>query len=161
MSLAQWVSLSNGHSKNVALTYCTPLLGEQSVGQFLFCFCFAFLANCWTFAGKSYCLNHFADTSFAGSAMRTTEGVWLSCTPTDDYLLVSLDFEGSLTANCCISASYSTRFDPYTQGFTQLSAPLKKMRSWFYLIPRYRTLWVISPTYEISPTKSQAGLIPK
>ncbi|KAF8685043.1 hypothetical protein RHS04_00827 [Rhizoctonia solani] len=44
--------------------------------------------------GKSYCLNHFADTSFAGSAMRTTEGVWLSCTPTEDYLLVSLDFEG-------------------------------------------------------------------
>jgi len=44
--------------------------------------------------GKSYCLNHFADTSFAGSAMRTTEGVWLSCTPTDDFLLVSLDFEG-------------------------------------------------------------------
>ncbi|KAF8607194.1 hypothetical protein BDV93DRAFT_552935 [Ceratobasidium sp. AG-I] len=44
--------------------------------------------------GKSYCLNHFADTSFAGSAMRTTEGVWLSCTPTDNYLLVSLDFEG-------------------------------------------------------------------
>ncbi|KDN33971.1 hypothetical protein RSAG8_12942, partial [Rhizoctonia solani AG-8 WAC10335] len=44
--------------------------------------------------GKSYCLNHFSDTSFAGSAMRTTEGVWLSCTPTDDYLLVSLDFEG-------------------------------------------------------------------
>ncbi|CAE6534558.1 unnamed protein product, partial [Rhizoctonia solani] len=44
--------------------------------------------------GKSYCLNHFADTSFAGSAMRTTEGVWLSCTPTKEYLLVSLDFEG-------------------------------------------------------------------
>ncbi|KAG9080849.1 hypothetical protein FRC06_006069, partial [Ceratobasidium sp. 370] len=44
--------------------------------------------------GKSYCLNHFADTSFAGSAMRTTEGVWLSCTPTEEYLLVSLDFEG-------------------------------------------------------------------
>ncbi|KEP46929.1 von willebrand factor type A domain protein, partial [Rhizoctonia solani 123E] len=45
-------------------------------------------------ARKSYCLNHFADTSFAGSAMRTTEGVWLSCTPTEKYLLVSLDFEG-------------------------------------------------------------------
>ncbi|KAG8756609.1 hypothetical protein FRC11_005176, partial [Ceratobasidium sp. 423] len=44
--------------------------------------------------GKSYCLNHFADTSFAGSAMRTMEGVWLSCTPTEKYLLVSLDFEG-------------------------------------------------------------------
>ncbi|KAG8713474.1 Vacuolar protein sorting-associated protein 13A [Ceratobasidium sp. 395] len=26
--------------------------------------------------------------------MRTTEGVWLSCTPTESYLLVSLDFEG-------------------------------------------------------------------
>ncbi|KAH7337773.1 hypothetical protein B0J17DRAFT_573266 [Rhizoctonia solani] len=47
-----------------------------------------------THIGKSYCLNHFADTSFAGSAMRTTEGVWLSCTPTEKYLLVSLDFEG-------------------------------------------------------------------
>ncbi|CUA74250.1 Sterol 3-beta-glucosyltransferase [Rhizoctonia solani] len=35
-----------------------------------------------------------ADTSFAGSAMRTTEGIWLSCTPTEDYLLVALDFEG-------------------------------------------------------------------
>ncbi|CAE6459507.1 unnamed protein product [Rhizoctonia solani] len=44
--------------------------------------------------GKSYCLNHFADTSFAGSAMRTTEGIWLSCTPTREYLLISLDFEG-------------------------------------------------------------------
>ncbi|CAE6489587.1 unnamed protein product [Rhizoctonia solani] len=43
---------------------------------------------------RCYCLNHFADTSFAGSAMRTTEGVWLSCTPTKEYLLVSLDFEG-------------------------------------------------------------------
>ncbi|KAH7337762.1 hypothetical protein B0J17DRAFT_768903 [Rhizoctonia solani] len=44
--------------------------------------------------GKSYCLNHFTDNLFAGSAMRTTEGVWLSCTPTEKYLLVSLDFEG-------------------------------------------------------------------
>jgi hypothetical protein len=26
--------------------------------------------------------------------MRTTEGVWLSCTPTREYLLVTLDFEG-------------------------------------------------------------------
>ncbi|KAF9525383.1 hypothetical protein CPB83DRAFT_772200, partial [Crepidotus variabilis] len=44
--------------------------------------------------GKSYSLNHLADTSFAGSAMRTTEGVWMSITPTDDALLVALDFEG-------------------------------------------------------------------
>ncbi|CAE6486842.1 unnamed protein product [Rhizoctonia solani] len=44
--------------------------------------------------GKSYTLDHFADTSFAGSRMCTTEGVWLSCTPTKEYLLVSLDFQG-------------------------------------------------------------------
>ncbi|TFY82538.1 hypothetical protein EWM64_g1473 [Hericium alpestre] len=44
--------------------------------------------------GKSFALNHLADTSFAGSAMRTTEGVWLSCTPTDNALIVTLDFEG-------------------------------------------------------------------
>ncbi|KAF9531678.1 hypothetical protein CPB83DRAFT_848544 [Crepidotus variabilis] len=44
--------------------------------------------------GKSYSLNHLVDTSFAGSAMRTTEGVWMSVTPTPDTLLVALDFEG-------------------------------------------------------------------
>ncbi|KAG8712967.1 Vacuolar protein sorting-associated protein 13A [Ceratobasidium sp. 423] len=40
------------------------------------------------------CLNHLADTSFAGSAMRAAEGIWLSCTPTDEHLLVSLNFKG-------------------------------------------------------------------
>ncbi|KAG8797353.1 hypothetical protein FRC20_007476 [Serendipita sp. 405] len=44
--------------------------------------------------GKSYSLNHFADTSFAGSAMRCTQGVWLSVTPCKDELLVTMDFEG-------------------------------------------------------------------
>ncbi|CUA74083.1 GTPase activating protein BUD2 [Rhizoctonia solani] len=44
--------------------------------------------------GKSYWLNHFADTSFLGSAMHTAKGVWLSCTPMEEYLLVSLDFRG-------------------------------------------------------------------
>ncbi|KAJ3570940.1 hypothetical protein NP233_g4078 [Leucocoprinus birnbaumii] len=44
--------------------------------------------------GKSFALNHLMDTSFAGSAMRTTEGVWMSITPTDEALLVALDFEG-------------------------------------------------------------------
>ncbi|KAJ7252459.1 hypothetical protein C8J57DRAFT_1519796 [Mycena rebaudengoi] len=44
--------------------------------------------------GKSFCLNHLVDTSFAGSAMRTTEGVWMSVTPTDNALIVALDFEG-------------------------------------------------------------------
>lgn len=51
------------------------LLGEQSVG-------------------KSYALNHFLDTSFAGSAMRCTEGVWMSLTETEDDVIVALDFEG-------------------------------------------------------------------
>lgn len=46
--------------------------------------------------GKSFALNHLADTSFAGSAMRTTEGVWMSVTPTDECLVVALDFEGRL-----------------------------------------------------------------
>ncbi|KAI0302831.1 hypothetical protein B0F90DRAFT_1809754 [Multifurca ochricompacta] len=44
--------------------------------------------------GKSFALNHLLDTSFAGSAMRTTEGVWMSVTPTDAELIVALDFEG-------------------------------------------------------------------
>ncbi|KAG1848072.1 hypothetical protein DFJ58DRAFT_746884 [Suillus subalutaceus] len=44
--------------------------------------------------GKSFSLNHLVDTSFAGSAMRTTEGVWMSVTPTKDTLVVALDFEG-------------------------------------------------------------------
>ncbi|KAJ7491893.1 hypothetical protein FB451DRAFT_510870 [Mycena latifolia] len=44
--------------------------------------------------GKSFCLNHLCDTSFAGSAMRTTEGVWMSVTPTNSALIVALDFEG-------------------------------------------------------------------
>jgi hypothetical protein len=44
--------------------------------------------------GKSYALNHLVDTSFAGSAMRTTEGVWMSVTPTKGALIVALDFEG-------------------------------------------------------------------
>ena len=46
--------------------------------------------------GKSFALNHLVDTSFAGSAMRTTEGVWMSVTPTDAALIVALDFEGAL-----------------------------------------------------------------
>jgi hypothetical protein len=44
--------------------------------------------------GKSFALNHLVDTSFAGSAMRTTEGVWMSLTPTNENLIVALDFEG-------------------------------------------------------------------
>ena len=57
--------------------------------------------------GKSFALNHLVDTSFAGSAMRTTEGVWMSVTPTKDALIVALDFEGqshiSYSLLCLIS----------------------------------------------------------
>ncbi|KAF8341339.1 uncharacterized protein EI90DRAFT_2905822 [Cantharellus anzutake] len=77
-------SISIGWYESIFKTYMaskayipddTSIIGEQSVG-------------------KSYALNHFVDTSFAGSAMRCTEGVWLSVTPTDTNLIVSLDFEG-------------------------------------------------------------------
>ena len=50
--------------------------------------------------GKSYTLNHFVDTSFIGSAMRCTEGVWLSVTPTQDALVVSLVFDGDNMHAC-------------------------------------------------------------
>ena len=53
----------------------TRVIGEQSVG-------------------KSFALNHLVDTSFAGSAMRTTEGVWMSVVSLDDVIIVALDFEG-------------------------------------------------------------------
>ncbi|KAG2336307.1 hypothetical protein BDR05DRAFT_1015075 [Suillus weaverae] len=46
--------------------------------------------------GESFSLNHRVDTSFAGSAMRTTERVWMSVTLTRDALVVALDFEGML-----------------------------------------------------------------
>ncbi|KAJ7195854.1 hypothetical protein C8J57DRAFT_534894 [Mycena rebaudengoi] len=75
-------ALSLGWYESVFQSYMTskPVkvvssMGEQSVG-------------------KSFALNHLGDTSFAGSAMRTTEGVWMSVTPTDSALVVSLDFEG-------------------------------------------------------------------
>ena len=52
--------------------------------------------------GKSFALNHLVDTSFAGSAMRTTEGVWMAVTPTDEALIVALDFEGTRPSNLVI-----------------------------------------------------------
>ena len=55
--------------------------------------------------GKSYALNHLLDTSFAGSAMRTTEGVWMSVTPTNDHLIVALDFEGMQAARASYASS--------------------------------------------------------
>jgi hypothetical protein len=68
--------------------------------------------------GKSFTLNHLVDTSFPGSSMRTTglfsewpateirvltanlEGVWMSVSPTDDALIVALDFRGEYSEPC-------------------------------------------------------------
>jgi hypothetical protein len=65
--------------------------------------------------GKSFTLNHLVGTSFARSAMPTTglylkrqffstrrlteylEGVWMSVSPTDDELIVALEFEGEFS----------------------------------------------------------------
>ncbi|RHZ89869.1 hypothetical protein Glove_9g267 [Diversispora epigaea] len=44
--------------------------------------------------GKSYLLNHCLGTTFDGSAMRCTEGVWMSLVKTSKILYVALDFEG-------------------------------------------------------------------
>ncbi|CAG8501198.1 7794_t:CDS:10 [Ambispora gerdemannii] len=44
--------------------------------------------------GKSYLLNHLLGSTFDGSAMRCTEGVWMSLVITDKILYVALDFEG-------------------------------------------------------------------
>ncbi|GBC16228.2 hypothetical protein GLOIN_2v1865248 [Rhizophagus irregularis DAOM 181602=DAOM 197198] len=44
--------------------------------------------------GKSYLLNHCVGSTFDGSAMRCTEGVWMSVVKTNDILYVALDFEG-------------------------------------------------------------------
>ncbi|KAJ1301232.1 hypothetical protein OPQ81_003641 [Rhizoctonia solani] len=44
--------------------------------------------------GKTYSLDHFANTSLGVCGDRDTKGIWLSCTPTDKYLLVVLDFKG-------------------------------------------------------------------
>ncbi|RHZ74826.1 hypothetical protein Glove_219g14 [Diversispora epigaea] len=43
---------------------------------------------------ESYLLNHCIGSTFDGSAMRCTEGVWMSLVRTDDTLYVALDFGG-------------------------------------------------------------------
>ncbi|RHZ89868.1 hypothetical protein Glove_9g264 [Diversispora epigaea] len=44
--------------------------------------------------GKSYLLNHCLGTTFDGSAMRCTEGVWMSLVKTSEFIYIALDFEG-------------------------------------------------------------------
>lgn len=74
--------------------------------------------------GKSFALNHLVDTSFAGSAMRTTEGVWMSVTPTDDALIVALDFEGLSPSSLILRIiTDSIR----QQEFTVLNDPPKRI----------------------------------
>ncbi|KAJ7587977.1 hypothetical protein C8J56DRAFT_860684 [Mycena floridula] len=78
-------SLSIGWYESIFQSYMAqkPVKVVSSMGKW-----------CEQSVGKSYSLNHFVDSSFAGSAMRTTEGVWLSVTPTEEALIVALDFEG-------------------------------------------------------------------
>lgn len=44
--------------------------------------------------GKSYLMNHLVGTNFDGSAMRCTEGAWMSLSITKETIYVALDFEG-------------------------------------------------------------------
>ncbi|KAG8899893.1 hypothetical protein FRC00_000733 [Tulasnella sp. 408] len=74
ISLGWYESIFNSYMADKPIKVVSSM-GEQSVG-------------------KSYSLNHMVDSSFAGSAVRTTEGVWLSVCPTKDCLVVALDFEG-------------------------------------------------------------------
>ncbi|KAG1809692.1 uncharacterized protein BJ212DRAFT_1379102 [Suillus subaureus] len=80
--------------------------------------------------GKSFSLNHLVDTSFAGSAMRTTEGVWMSVTPTKDTLVVALDFEG------VHSIERSTQEDTLLVLFNTAISNLVLFRNNFALSPR-------------------------
>ncbi|KAG8833322.1 hypothetical protein FRC17_010897 [Serendipita sp. 399] len=92
ISLGWYESIFSSYSAKKPVKVVTSM-GEQSVG-------------------KSFALNHFVDTSFAfrlsnalyrrgtlGFASGIDSGliswqVWLSVTPTRDYLLVAMDFEG-------------------------------------------------------------------
>ncbi|KAI0298432.1 hypothetical protein B0F90DRAFT_1818621 [Multifurca ochricompacta] len=64
-----WYELISGPVKVVSS------LGEQSVG-------------------KSFALNHLVDSCFGPSTMGASDGVWMSACPSDDALIVALDFEG-------------------------------------------------------------------
>ncbi|CAE6451525.1 unnamed protein product [Rhizoctonia solani] len=44
--------------------------------------------------GKTYSLDHIANTSFGVCGDHDSQGVWLSCVPTEEYMLVALDFQG-------------------------------------------------------------------
>ncbi|KAN0134234.1 hypothetical protein V8E53_008006 [Lactarius tabidus] len=75
-------SLSLGWYESIFQSYWTskPVkvvssMGEQSVG-------------------KSFTLNHLLGASFSGGGLGTTEGVWMSASPTEDALIVALDFDG-------------------------------------------------------------------
>ncbi|CAG8493935.1 13962_t:CDS:10 [Dentiscutata erythropus] len=70
--------------------------------------------------GKSYMLNHLVGTTFDGSAMRCTEGVWMSLVITKQYLYVALDFEGlkSLERTPQEGIDMSTMFQRFQDGAT-------------------------------------------
>ena len=43
--------------------------------------------------GKSFTLDHLFGTSFGGPPLQS--GVWMSVTPTENLLVVALEFEGT------------------------------------------------------------------
>ena len=92
-------------------------------------------------------MNHLVDTSFAGSAMRTTEGVWMAVTPTDDMLIVALDFEGEYGF---ILVSFRTDWKPILQACIVSSVQHKKTASWFSSIPLSQILLVYPAISNVS-----------
>jgi len=102
--------------------------------------------------GKSFALNHFVDTSFAGSAMRTTEGVWMSVTPTDAALIVALDFEGSVNS---VSLTIIAIFIIF-QVCIALNARLRRTLFWCFSTRQFRILYVICFV-----TSNYAQVVPK
>ncbi|KAE9406917.1 hypothetical protein BT96DRAFT_954710 [Gymnopus androsaceus JB14] len=115
---------------------------------------------CEQSVGKSFALNHLADTSFAGSAMRTTEGVWMSVTPTESALIVALDFEG------VHSIERSSQEDALLVLFnTSISNLVRSFPEQFCTFARYRWMFqsfqssstVLDP--KANPTLFQSTLV--
>ncbi|CAE7113489.1 unnamed protein product [Rhizoctonia solani] len=75
LSLGWYESLFQFHSPSKPVRVVS-LIGERGVG-------------------KSYSLDHLANTSFGVCGDRLAQGIWLSCTPTEECLLVSLDIKGN------------------------------------------------------------------
>ncbi|KAI0296530.1 hypothetical protein B0F90DRAFT_1636313, partial [Multifurca ochricompacta] len=83
--------------------------------------------------GKSFALNHLVDSAFAGSAMRTTDGVWMSLSLTDDAVIVALDFQGELDPTWVQSPEHSDQEDMLLVLFSTAISNLVLFRNDFAL----------------------------